>query len=297
MLLSCKEKIDAPTHSFKQKYSGKFAREKNLLSEMDLDKILVETIDIAKKAGRYIEAERTNFDFSKIEYKGQNDLVSYVDKQAEKMLVDELSAILPESGFLAEEGTGVKREINWVIDPLDGTTNFMHGLPPYSVSIALMTGNEILVGVIYIIPEDACYYAHKESNAYCNQEIINVSEVSGFNEGLYITGYPYRDFSKIEAFYKIMHHFLVHSHGLRRFGSAAADLAYVASGKCEGFFEFFLNPWDVAAGSLIVQRAGGIISDFRGGNDYIYGKELIAGTRMVQPEMLKIINHFWYNSK
>jgi myo-inositol-1(or 4)-monophosphatase len=263
---------------------------------MDLEYLLLKTIKIAKKAGRFIEQERNHFDFSKIEYKGQNDLVSYVDKQAEELLVESLSRILPESGFIAEEGTGTKKKINWVIDPLDGTTNFMHGLPPYSVSIALMEGEEKLLGVIYEITADECYYAHKNGMAYCNEQPIQVSNVSDFKDGLYITGFPYRDLSKMDNFYKIMHYFLANSHGLRRFGSAAADLAYVARGRCEGFFEFFLSPWDVAAGSIIVERAGGIVTDFRGGNDYIYGKELIAGTS-VHPEMLKIINHYWYNSK
>lgn len=263
---------------------------------MDLDYLLTETIRISKLAGKFIQDERKNFDFSKIEYKGQNDLVSYVDKQAEKLLVEELHDILPESGFIAEEGTGDEKEINWVIDPLDGTTNFMHGLPPYSVSIALMKGHDILLGVIYEITAGECYYAHKYSKAFCNEVPIQVSDIREFKDGLYITGYPYRDFSKMDSFYRIMHHFLANSHGLRRFGSAAADLAYVASGKCEGFFEFFLSPWDVAAGCLIVQQAGGIVSDFKGGNDFIFGKELIAGT-YVQPEMLKIINHYWYPSK
>lgn len=263
---------------------------------MELDYLLSETIRISKLAGKFIQEERKNFDFSKIEYKGQNDLVSYVDKQAEKLLVEKLQSILPESGFIAEEGTGEEKEINWVIDPLDGTTNFMHGLPPYSVSIALMKGNDILLGVIYEITAGECYYAHKHSKAYCDGKPIQVSTVRDFKDGLYITGYPYRDFSKMDSFFRIMHHFLENSHGLRRFGSAAADLAYVASGKCEGFFEFFLSPWDVAAGCLIVQRAGGIVTDFKGGNDYIFGKEIVAGT-LVQPDMLKVINQYWYPSK
>ncbi len=262
---------------------------------MNLDSLLKQTIEISKKAGRFIESERSGFQFNQIEYKGQNDLVSYVDKQAEKLLVDSLGKILPEAGFIAEEGTGEAKKVNWVIDPLDGTTNFMHGLPPYSVSIGLMDGIELLLGVIYIIPTDECYYATRKGKAYCNEEIIKVSDVRNFNEGLYITGYPYRDFSKIENFNKLMYYFLANTHGLRRFGSAAADLAYVASGKSEGFFEFFLNPWDVAAGSLIVQQAGGVVTDFSGGDNYIHGRELIAGTH-VHAEMQKIIYEHWYDT-
>ncbi len=260
---------------------------------MDIDKLLSETIEIGKRAGEFIENEKANFDFSKIEYKGQNDLVSYVDKQAEKFLVDALGKILPEAGFIAEEGTGEAKKINWVIDPLDGTTNFMHGLPPYSISIALMDDQDILLGVIYDLPADDCYYAQKGGKAYCNGEVIRVSGVDDFRDGLYITGYPYKDFSRIEDFNKIMYHFLANSHGLRRFGSAAVDLAYVASGKSEGFFEFSLNPWDVAAGALIVQQAGGIITDFNGSDNFIFGEEIIAGNRL-QPEMQKIIKRFWY---
>jgi myo-inositol-1(or 4)-monophosphatase len=258
-----------------------------------LDTLLSKTINITKKAAELIENERQNFDFSKIEYKGQNDLVSFVDKQSELFLVDYLGRLLPEAGFIAEEGTGEAKKINWVIDPLDGTTNFMHGLSPYSISIGLMDGEELILGVIFEITSQTTYYAHKDGKAFCNGEVIRVSGIKNFSDGLYITGYPYRDFSKFENFNKIMYHFLANSHGVRRFGSAAADLAYVACGKSEGFFEFFLNPWDVAAGALIVQRAGGMVTDFRGGNNFIYGKELIAGT-FVQPEMQKIIESYWY---
>jgi myo-inositol-1(or 4)-monophosphatase len=258
-----------------------------------LDTLLSETIQVTKRAADLIENEKKNFDFSKIEYKGQNDLVSFIDKQSEIFLVESLAKILPEAGFIAEEGTGEPKKLNWVIDPLDGTTNFMHGLPPYSISIGLMEDKTLILGVILEITGRTIYYAHKNGSAYCNGEVIHVSNVNNFRDGLYITGYPYRDFSKIENFNRLMYYFLANTHGLRRFGSAAIDLAYVACGKSEGFFEFFLNPWDVAAGSLIVQRAGGIVTDFKGGDNYIFGKELVAGN-IVQPEMQKIINKFWY---
>jgi len=258
-----------------------------------LDALLSETIQITKKAADLIENEKKNFDFSKIEYKGQNDLVSFIDKQSEKFLVENLGKILPEAGFIAEEGTGAPKKLNWVIDPLDGTTNFMHGLPPYSISIGLMDDQELIIGVILEITSRTTYYAHKNGKAHCEGDVIKVSNVKNFKDGLYITGYPYRDFSKIDNFNKLMYHFLANTHGLRRFGSAAVDLALVACGKSEGFFEFFLNPWDVAAGALIVQRAGGIVTDFKGGDNFIFGKEVIAGN-FVHPEMQKIINKFWY---
>jgi myo-inositol-1(or 4)-monophosphatase len=258
-----------------------------------LDSLLSQAIRVTQKAADLIENEKKNFNFSKIEYKGQNDFVSFVDKQAEKFLVENLGKILPEAGFIAEEGTGEPGILNWVIDPLDGTTNFMHGLPPYSISVGLMDKNELILGVILEITQRTAYYAHHRGKAYCDDEVIKVSNVKNFRDGLYITGYPYRDFSKIENFNKLMYYFLANTHGLRRFGSAAVDLAYVACGKSEGFFEFFLNPWDVAAGTLIIQRAGGMVTDFKGGENYIFGKEVVAGN-VVQPEMQKVINRFWY---
>lgn len=258
------------------------------------DMLIQHVEDIARKAGEFIKNESTRFDASKIEYKGKNNFVSYVDKKAEEMIVDSLHKILPEAGFIAEEGTGTRIPdgLNWVIDPLDGTTNFMHGLPPYSVSIALMDNQTILLGVIYEIVGDECFYATFEGKSYCNGKEIRVSDVSKAEEGLYVTGFPYTEFSRMEDFFKIMDHFLRYTHGLRRLGSAAADLAYVACGRSEGFFEFSLNPWDVAAGGLIVQRAGGIVTDFSAGDNWIFGRELIAGNQ-TQPEMLKIINKYW----
>ena len=262
---------------------------------MDLEKITRSVIDIATETAVFIDKESRHFDAAKIEHKGKNDLVSYVDKQAEKMLTGVLEEILPEAGFIAEEGTGTRKEggLNWVIDPLDGTTNFMHGLPPYSISIGLLSGKDIISGVIYDIPNKNCYWATKDGLSYCDGEVIKVSEIRNFEEGLYITGYPYRDFGKYRNFYEMMYHFLSNTHGLRRFGSAAIDLAYVASGKSEGFFEFFLNPWDVAAGALIIQQAGGIVTDFKGGDNYLFGKELIAGNAHVQAQMQQVIRDYW----
>ncbi len=261
----------------------------------DFEKITDRVADAALSVGQFIRGESENFDFSRIEYKGKNDLVSYVDKQAEKKLTESLIKIFPEAGFIAEEGTGVKNEggCNWVIDPLDGTTNFMHGLPQYSISIGLLSENEIVSGVIIDVPNNNCYRASKNSKSYCNNKEIHVSEVKNFEEGLYITGYPYRDFNKYRNFYEMMYHFLSNTHGLRRLGSAAIDLAYVASGKSEGFFEFFLNPWDVAAGTLIVQQAGGKVTDFRGGANFLFGKELVAGNAHVQLKMQQVILEYW----
>jgi myo-inositol-1(or 4)-monophosphatase len=259
------------------------------------EKIVEMVIEAAVVAGRFIEGERKNFNFTNIEYKGKNDLVSYVDKKAESMLLESLTAILPQAGFIGEEGTGIRKQngMNWVVDPLDGTTNYMHGFPSYSVSIGLLDNQEIIVGVIYDISKGNCYWATKDGKSYCDGNEIRTSEVRNFEDGLYITGYPYRDFSKYRNFYELMYRFLTGTHGVRRIGSAAIDLAYVASGKSEGFFEFSLNPWDVAAGSLIVLRAGGCVSDFKGGDNYLFGKEFIAGNPYVHPMMQQVILEYW----
>jgi myo-inositol-1(or 4)-monophosphatase len=262
---------------------------------INLEKIVFNVIDSALEAGKFIEGERKNFDFSKIEHKGKNDLVSYVDKKAESLLLDSLARIVPDAGFIGEEGAGIRNMngMNWVVDPLDGTTNFMHGFPSYSVSIGLLDKKEIILGVIYDISKGNSYWATKNGKSYCDGIEIRTSAVRNFEEGLYITGYPYRDFSKYRNFYELMYHFLTNTHGVRRIGSAAIDLAYVASGRSEGFFEFSLNPWDVAAGSLIVTQAGGRVSDFKGGNNYLFGKEFIAGNPFVHTKMQQVIQEYW----
>lgn len=262
---------------------------------VDPDKIISKVIEAAIAAGKFIETEGNNFDVTRIEYKGKNDLVSYVDKQAEKLLLESLHEILPEAGFIAEEGSGKKNEqgLNWLIDPLDGTTNFMHGLPFFSVSIGLMEKSEVILGVIYHISKHNCYWATKNGKAYCDGKELRVSDVRKFEDGLYITGYPYREFKKYRNFYELMYYFLTHTHGIRRLGSAAIDLAYVASGKSEGFFEFFLNPWDVAAGALIVKQAGGIVTDIRGGDNYLFGREFVAGNPFVHQAMQVAIREHW----
>ena len=265
---------------------------------LDLEHMLNEVIKIARRSGEYIRYEGQRFDRRKIEKKGLNNLVSYVDKEAENLIVQTLRFTLSEAGFITEEGTNSDRsdEYNWVVDPLDGTTNFMHGLPIYSVSIALLHKNKPLLGVVYEINRDECFYAIEGGKAYCNRREIRVSEVSHLSDGLFITGIPYTDFDSIPEYFDILKDFMAGSHGIRRLGSAAADLAYVACGRAEGFFEHDLHAWDVAAGVLIVQQAGGIVSDYEGKDDYLFGGELIAGSA-VHPEMLKIIQKHWRRKK
>lgn len=261
---------------------------------IELGKILTNTKALVLEVGDFIRQESKNFSTSDIEHKGFNDLVSYVDKSAEKQLVDGCSKILPQAGFIAEEGTSDKKgeTYNWIIDPLDGTTNFTHGLPVYAISLALMQGDEIILGIVYEINRDECFYAIRGEKAFLNEKEISVSKAEHLKHSLLATGFPYYDFDQMNTYLQILNDFMQKTHGLRRMGSAAVDLAYVACGRFEGFFEYNLNAWDVAAGAFIVQQAGGTVTDFKGGNDYIFGKEIMAACS-IHKEMLEVIQNRW----
>lgn len=233
---------------------------------------------LAREVGRFIYDERLKFTASDIIHKGKSDMVTYVDKTAESRIVEALREILPNSGFIAEEGTASDNgeKYRWVIDPLDGTTNYIHGISPYAVSIALLEGEEVVMGVIYEISLDEMFYAWKDSCAYLNGREIHVSKAATTSEALIATGFPYSDFSMLEKYMETMNYFMRNSHGMRRLGSAAADMAYVAAGRFEAFYEYALHPWDVAAGIIILKQAGGRVCDFNGRENYLFGGEMIA---------------------
>lgn len=261
---------------------------------MDLNKIAEAAINAVKLAGKYIAKEREQFSIDSIESKGKHDFVSYVDKGAEKILVEGLGEIIPESGFIAEEGTNTKRgdKYNWIIDPLDGTTNFIHGSPPYSISVALMEDNEIIMGIIFEITLGELFHSYKGAPAFLNNQIIKASSISTVADSLIATGFPYNYFARMEPFMKTLEYFFQHSHGVRRLGSAATDLAYVACGRYEAFYEYNLKPWDVAAGAFLVQQAGGQVGDFKGGDDYIFGGEVVASNSNIYNEFQQKVGDF-----
>jgi myo-inositol-1(or 4)-monophosphatase len=259
---------------------------------MNLELICSKVCDLARSTGMFIRAEAIKINHKNIEVKGLNNFVTYVDKVSESQLVDGLKKILPEAGFITEEGTATENgsDYRWVIDPLDGTTNFIHGLPPYAISIGLMYKEEVVIGVIYEISAGECFYAWKGSNAYLDGNTIKVTEASNVSDSLIATGFPYYDFNQIKPFMKTLEYLFVNSHGVRRLGSAATDLAYVACGRFEVFYEYNLNSWDVAAGSLIVKQAGGQVTDFKGGNNFIFGKEIIASNTNVYSDFKRVID-------
>ena len=263
--------------------------------------ICLQTIELVRPTVEFIRTERANFSSDKIEMKGLNDLVSYVDKSAEDQLIAALSALIPGVTFIAEEGYYQKQlpeELPgkgsfWIIDPLDGTTNFIHGLPVYAVSVALYVDGALRVGVVWEVSSDECFYAWQGGGAWLNGKQVHVSAFHELGKSLLATGFPYYDFGRMHDYLQIIHNLMKKSHGLRRMGSAAVDLAYVACGRFEGFFEYNLKPWDVAAGALLVAEAGGTVSDFEGKANYLLGKEIIAGGKS-HAMLLQEIQQVWF---
>jgi len=262
---------------------------------MNLQQLTIQVTNLTHAVGKMLKEELKNFSRDKVETKGLHDFVSYVDKSAEEILVKELSKILPEAGFIAEENTETKKgeRYNWVIDPLDGTTNFIHGIPLFSISIALMDGDEVISGVVHEVNQNECFYAWKNSKAYLNGNEIKVSDAQTLNDSLLATGFPYYDYSRIKPYMEMFQMLMRQTHGVRRLGSAAVDLAYVACGRFEGFYEYGLHSWDVAAGTIIVKQAGGIVSDFSGKGDYIFGKEIIATSSNIHEEFLNELKKYF----
>jgi myo-inositol-1(or 4)-monophosphatase len=261
---------------------------------MDLRKLCNDVIELSGDVARYIGIEREAFTIQNIETKGKHDFVTHVDKGSEARLVRELKKILPSSGFITEEGTSTEKgEIyNWVIDPIDGTTNFIHGAPPYAISIALMQGAEVVLGVIYEIFSSECFSGYLGSDVLLNGRPVKVSSVKSVADSLIATGFPYYNYGRLDQFMKSMDYFFYNSHGVRRLGSAATDLAYVACGRYDAFYEYNLNPWDVAAGAFLVQLAGGNAGDFKGGNNFLFGKEIVASNGIIFNEFQKVVGQF-----
>ncbi len=262
---------------------------------MNLQNTTKKVTNLAVDVGGFIRTERQTFTYDKVEYKqGHSDLVSYVDKESEKRIIEGLDSLIPNAGYITEEGMTDqgRKEYTWIIDPLDGTTNFIHGIPNYCVSIGLMHENEIILGVVYEVANDECFYGWKDGGAYLNDNPIQVNKNSSFKDVVLATGFPYYNFEKLDEYLKILNRLMKNTQGLRRMGSAAADMAYVACGRYGGFFEHNLNSYDIAAGIILVKEAGGTITDFKGGEDFIFGRELVAGGG-VHNKLLDTIQKYW----
>lgn len=264
------------------------------MSQPDLQALCVQTCEIAKKAGKFISEAKGTLLHSQIETKGMNDFVTRVDKESEWLIVSALQQLFPGSDFLAEEQSAVRSgaEYTWIIDPLDGTTNFIHGLPCFCVSIGLVKNDFPVLGVIYEVNQDECFYAWQGGGAWLNGKPIQCTGRTALAESLLVTGFPYYDYSKIDEYLALFKYLMQHSRGMRRLGSAAADLAYVAAGRCDAFYEYSLKAWDVAAGAVIVREAGGVVTDFSGENGFLFNQEIIASAPGIFRETLDTIQRF-----
>lgn len=244
----------------------------------DLESLCVEVRQIARGAGAFLREERERFDRSRVEEKSAHNYVSYVDKESERRIIEQLKTLLPEAGVIAEEGSGTQADERycWVIDPLDGTTNYIHDLAPYCVSIALRDRAEVVLGVVYEVCRNECFYAVRGGAAYRDEEEIRVSDVSSLTQACIALGFPYNSDAYRPTAFKLVDRLYGFAGGTRLMGSAAAELCYVAAGRFDARIEAYLGPWDVAAGAFILQRAGGTVTDFGGGNDWTSGREVAA---------------------
>lgn len=259
---------------------------------MNYNEIGQKVLSTARVVGEFIIEQRKTFTIDKAESKGHQDFVSYVDKESERKIVASLKLILPGSGFIAEEQSAEynNEEYVWIIDPLDGTTNYIHGVAPHAISIALRKGEDVVLGVVYELTSREIFYSWEGIGAFCNDKPISVSKATNMKNGLISTGFPINDFSRLDKHLLVIEQVVRNSHGVRRYGSAATDLAYVAAGRFDGFFEYGLNVWDLAAGAYLVLKAGGKVSDYSGGKNFYFGRELCAGTPGVYSNLVELLS-------
>ena len=249
-------------------------------------------VKAARRAGQIINRASNDLDVLKVSTKQPNDFVTEVDRAAEAAIVETLREAYPQHGILAEESGasgGAGGEWQWIIDPLDGTTNFIHGLPQYAVSIALARNGTVEQAVVFDPNRNELFTASKGAGAFLNDRRIRVSRRDRLQEALVGTGFPYRAFDHIDAYLDIFKELTRRTAGLRRPGAASLDLAYVACGRYDGFWEFGLSPWDMAAGALLIGEAGGLVSDLRGESGWLESGNIVAGTPKVFAPLLGIV--------
>ena len=276
---------------------------------LQLEELTRNVCEIAKQAGAYIREERRKFSLESVERKHAHDYVSYVDKGSEKQIVSALRQLLPEAGFITEEGTTKTEEgrgkmeetpslspqpsaLTWVVDPLDGTTNFIHQYAPYAVSIALLQDKEVLIGVVYEVCHDECYSAWKGGGAYLELKgerlKLRVSNQK-IQDALLCLQLPYNS----DAYKPVIKHLIDELYGnvgsVRMCGSAAMALCYVASGRYDGYAEKYIGQWDFMAGALIVKEAGGMVTDYEGSEDFTQGNCVVATNGVIQQDLLNVI--------
>lgn len=252
-------------------------------------------IEAAMRAGAYVRAQVGRLGDRAVREKGTHDLVTAVDEASQRLILDLLTSAFPTYGRLAEEGdTDVASDsgYRWIIDPVDGTTNFIHGLPPFAVSIGLEKDAEMVVGVVYEVGRDELFSATRGGGLYLNGRRCRVSTEPDVYRSLITTGFPFRDhtYMHVDAYLGVLGTFMKTCQGVRRPGAAAADLAYVACGRCDGFFEMGLAPWDVAAGALLVEEGGGRVTNFAGHTEgLVYGRQVLASNGVLHETLQAMV--------
>ncbi len=248
-------------------------------------------IKAARRAGQVISRASRDLGQIKVSTKQQSDYVTEIDKAAEEEIIRTIREVYPSHSILAEESgsSGPESEFQWIIDPLDGTTNFIHGFPQYAVSIGVAHKGAMAHGVIFDPNRNELFTASKGAGAFLNDTRIRVSKSSRLDEALIGTGFPYRVFDHIDTYLAIFRELTQKTSGQRRPGSASLDLAYVATGRLDGFWEIGLSPWDMAAGTLMITEAGGLVSDLSGESDYMATGNVIAGTPKIFGQLLQVI--------
>lgn len=257
---------------------------------MDYSDLLHEVERVARKAGEFLRNERENFTPDRVVRKHTHDYVSDVDKNSERIIVEELRQLLPDAGFVTEEGlaTFSGEQYYWVIDPLDGTTNYIHGLAPYCVSIALCKGLDIEMGVVYDAPSDEMFSAYRGGGAHLNGQRLHVSDVS-FQEALLVLELPYNAEQYSPLIIPLMQHLYGRVGGIRMSGTAAVSLCHLAAGRIDGWMEKYLGRYDYMAGAIIVEEAGGKVTDFDGSSNFTLGDNIIATNSRFHEEMVRLL--------
>ena len=253
-------------------------------------------VEAAWQAAQLIRTHAGRLSETDIQEKGVHDLVTTVDEASQALITRMLREVFPDYAVLAEEGAedemiaGVADGYRWIIDPIDGTTNFAHGVPPYAVSIALQREAEVVVGVVLDVATGDLFTAIRGRGTYRNGALVRVSRRPALGVGLLATGFPYRAYDHLDSYLAVFRRFVQQARGVRRLGSAAIDLAYVACGRFDGFYETGLNAWDVAAGVLLVEEAGGRVTDYHDAPNPLFAKQILASNGLIHASMLGILS-------
>ena len=250
-------------------------------------------VKAARKAAAIINRASLDLDLIRVTAKGRSDFVTEVDRAAEAAIISTLSTAYPQHTFLAEESGAshpeTDAEYRWIIDPLDGTTNFIHGFPQYAVSIGLEHRGQMTQAVIFDPTRNELFTASRGRGAFLNDRRMRVSRRAKLSEALIGTGFPFRQLEHLDEYVRMFKRITEETAGIRRPGAAALDLAYVAAGRLDGFWEFGLSPWDMAAGSLLIVEAGGLVSNFEGTDDFLHGGDIVCGTPKVFDQLLALV--------